>query len=343
MNIPLSDQHIIELKRIHKKTKNKKDADRIKIILLANNGYTHEQIASILLINKNTITYWIKKFKLCSSVNDWIQKNYKPYVGKLNSAQIDQVKNYIRENILIDIKPVIAYIKSNFDIEYSRSGITKQLKSIGFSYKQLSLFPSKVDIEQQKEFIQNYEALNNNLGEHDVILFIDAVHPQHNTKSVKAWIETGTVKYIKTNTGRSRINLNGAYNPNNQDVIIREDESINAQSTIELFKQIEQIYYLATIIYVFADNAKYYKNHLIQEYLKNSRIKLIFLPTYSPNLNLIERLWKFMRKQVINTIYYPDFKSFKSAIKNFFDNINMYQSELKQFIGTEFHLLEPNF
>jgi len=343
MNIPLSDQHLIELKRLHQKAKNKNDADRIKIILLAHDGYTHEQIASILLINKNTITYWIQKFKSGSAVNDWLQKNYKPYSGKLNSAQIEQVKNYIREHILIDIKPVITYIKSNFNIEYSRSGITKQLKAIGFSYKQLSLFPSKADIEKQKEFVQNYEALTNNLSEQDVILFIDGVHPQHNTQAVNAWIETGVVKYLNTNTGRSRVNLNGAYNPNNQDVIIREDVSINAQSTIELFKQIEQIYYLATTIYVFADNAKYYKNHLIQEYLKNSRIKLIFLPTYSPNLNLIERLWKFMRKKVINTIYYPDVTSFKAAIKDFFDNIDMYRNELKQFIGTEFHLLEPNF
>lgn len=343
MNIPLSDEHIIELKRLHKKTKNKKDADRIKIILLANDGYSHEQIASIVLMNKNTITYWIKKFKSCSSINDWIQKNYKPYPGKLKPAQLEQVKNYIRENILIDVKPVITYIKSNFNTDYSRSGTTKLLKSIGFSYKQLSLFPSKADIEKQKQFVQNYKQLNENLTEHDIIVFIDGVHPQHNTKSVNAWIEKGVTKYIKTNTGRSRINLNGAYNPNNQDVIIREDESINTQSTIELFKQIEHKYDRATTIYAFSDNAKYYKNQLIKEYLQNSTIKLIFLPTYSPNLNLIERLWKFMRKKVINTIYYPDFKSFKSAIKDFFDNIEIYINELKQFIGTEFHLFEPNF
>jgi len=50
-----------------------------------------------------------------------------------------------------------------------------------------------------------------------------------------------------------------------------------------------------------------------------------------------------MRTQVINTIYYPDFKSFKSAIKNFFDNIDRYRNELKQVIETEFHLLKPNF
>jgi transposase len=343
MQIPLSEENFLQLKIIHQKTKDKKDADRIKIILLANNGYNQEQIASILFINKNTISYWIQKFYSSSSIKDWIKKNFKPYSGKLKPAQIEQVKNYIKENILIDVKPVITFIKSNFNIEYSRSGITKLLRSIGFTYKQLSLFPSKADIEKQKEFIRNYQALRENLNEKDVIVFIDGVHPQHNTKPVAAWIEKGTMKHIKTNTGRSRINLNGAYNPDNQDVIIREDKSINTQSTIKLFQQIENKYDDAPNIYAISDNAKYYKNQLIKEYQKGSRISLIFLPSYSPNLNLIERLWKFMRKKVINTTYYQDFLSFKTAILNFFANIEIYKNELKQFIGTEFHLIEPIF
>ncbi|MBL7095231.1 IS630 family transposase [candidate division KSB1 bacterium] len=177
------------------------------------------------------------------------------------------------------------------------------IHSLGFSFKQLSLFP---------------------------------------TKAVKAWIEKGTIKYIRTNTGRNRLNLNGAYNPNNQDVIIREDYTINAQSTIKLFKQIETQYHNANSIYAFSDNAKYYKCKLITEYLKTSRIKLIFLPPYSPNLNLIERLWKFMRKEVINTTYYPEFQSFKTAIRNFYENIDKYKKELKQFIGNKFQLIDVN-
>jgi len=342
MDIPLSKDNLIALKSLHKKTKNKKQADRIKIILLFNNGYTQKEIASNILINENTVSYWIKQFKSSLTFDDWLNNNYKAYWGKLTSHQLAQLKSYIRENIIIDLKQVITYVKEQFGVSYSISGMNHLIHSLGFSFKQLSLFPTKTDIKKQQEFVSEYQEINNNLGHEDEIVFLDGVHPQHNTKAVKAWIEKGVTKYIRTNTGRNRLNLNGAYNPNNQDVIIREDNTVNAQSTIELFKQIELQYPLANIIYAFSDNAKYYKCQLTKKYLKTSKIKLIFLPPYSPNLNLIERLWKFMRKEVINTTYYPDFQSFKTAIREFFGNIDKYKMQLKQFIGNKFQIIDVN-
>jgi hypothetical protein len=93
--------------------------------------------------------------------------------------------------------------------------------------------------------------------------------------------------------------LNGAVDPQSCEVVIRTDQRLNAQSTIELFKMIEQKHPNAENIYTIADNARYYRSSQVQQYLANSRIKLIFLPTYSPNLNLIERLWKYFRKMVL--------------------------------------------
>jgi transposase len=217
-------------------------------------------------------------------------------------------------------------------------GMQRLLYKLGFSYKQLSLFPSKADLAKQREFVKEYEKLTDNLTDKEEIVFIDGVHPQHNTKSSKAWIESGQEKYILTNTGRVRINLNGAYNPKTQDVIIREDETINAQSTINLFKQIEEHYTDKDRIFVISDNARYYTCKMLTEFLQDSKIELIHLPPYSPNLNLIERLWKFMRKKVINTKYYEKFSDFRKAIKNFFDNIDTYAEEMGKFIGTKFHL-----
>jgi len=269
-----------------------------------------------------------------------VKKNYKPYWGKLTSQQLAQVKNYIKDNVITDSKQIIQFIKEQFDIEYSKSGIIYLINSLGFSYKQLTLFPAKSDVEKQKEFVNTYQQLKQNLDKHDQMLFIDGVHPQHNTRPSKAWIQKGVTKYIKTNTGRKRINLNGAYNPENQDIIIREDDSINAQSTIELFKQIEIHYPKSRKIYVIADNARYYRCRLVSEYLKNSKIVLIFLPPYSPNLNLIERLWKYMRKKVINTIYYQNFEDFKKAIMDFFQNTDLHKLEIAQFVGANFHLIQ---
>jgi transposase len=61
-----------------------------------------------------------------------------------------------------------------------------------------------------------------------------------------------------------------------------------------------------------------------------------YLPPYSPNLNLIERLWKFMREKVINLKYYPTFQEFKKKLLNFFDTISKYKEELREFITLKF-------
>jgi len=166
------------------------------------------------------------------------------------------------------------------------------------------------------------------------------VHPQHNTTCTKAWIKVGQEKTIKSNTGRQRININGAYNPVTQDIIVQEEETINYEAIISLFKNIEKYYPDKNTIYAYADNAKYYRNKNVTAYLKTSRIKLIFLPPYSPNLNLIERLWKLMRKEVINNKYYEKYKEFREAIWEFFEECKYQRPKIKQFVGVKLHLLD---
>ena len=340
MDIPLSSEDQTALYQLHRTTNEKRTADRIKAIILLNKGYTQKEIASILMLDEDTISSWIKKFNSSKNIKMWLDNNYIAYKGKLNPDQLSQLKMYLTNNIILNAKQVISYVKEHCGKSYSLSGMKDLLHSLGFSYKQLTLFPSKADIEKQKQFVLEFEQLNQNLGEDEEIVFIDGVHPQHNTKSSKAWIKKGTEQYIPTNTGRQRLNLNGAYNPNNQDVIIREDPSINAQSTIKLFEQIQDKYSTKKWIYAIADNAKYYRSKLVKKFLESSNIKLIFLPPYSPNLNLIEKLWKYLRKKVINTTYYSKFEYFKTAILDFFENIDSKKSELKQFIGVNFHITE---
>ena len=132
---------------------------------------------------------------------------------------------------------------------------------------------------------------------------MDAVHPQHNTACTHAWIKKGTQKTIPSNSGRKRLNINGAYNPFTQDILFLEDKTINAEVVLTFFKQLESFYPSKATIYVVCDQAPYYRDQRIKEFLKSSRIDLISLPTYSPNLNLIERLWKLLRKQVISSTY----------------------------------------
>ena len=92
-------------------------------------------------------------------------------------------------------------------------------------------------------------------------------------------------------------------------------------------------------IYIIVDNARYYKNAALQDYLKDSKIEQIFLPPYSPNLNLIERVWKFMKKKVINNKYYEKSAEFKQKIFEFFSNIKSYKKELDSLITYNFQIL----
>ena len=153
------------------------------------------------------------------------------------------------------------------------------------------------------------------------------------------WIRKGKKNELKSNAGRQRVNLNGALDPDSLEVVIRADDSLNAQSTIELFKMIEKQNPSSNKIVLFVDNALYYYNGDVVDYANKSRqIELVYLPTYSPNLNLIERLWRFMKRKVIYNKYHETFQDFKNTLGNFFQRLPEYYDELAEIMADDFQV-----
>ena len=105
-------------------------------------------------------------------------------------------------------------------------------------------------------------------------------------------------------------------------VIVQEDETLNAESTLGFFQKIEEAYPDKTKIHLFCDNAPYYRNKTVQKHLETSKIVLHFLPPYSPNLNPIERLWKWMKERTLYNTYYQEFDDFRSAVLGFFSALS---------------------
>ena len=178
--------------------------------------------------------------------------------------------------------------------------------------------PGKADKKRQQQWLAEYEKLQQELPEDETIGFIDGVHPTHNVQPAFGWIKTGVRKEIPANTGRKRINLSGMIDVIGYSLIIREDKTLNAESTIQFFRKIEAAYPMKRRIHIFCDNAPYYRNKAVRQHLESSRIELHFLPPYSPNLNPIERLWKWMKERVIYNTYYEYFEEFKAAVLGFF-------------------------
>ncbi len=316
-----------------------KRADRIKSILLLNKGFSYEEIAEFLLIDDGTVRRWHKIFET-EGMKTLLEDNYTGGISKLTSAEKIELTAHLEENIYLTAKEICAYVHANYGVKYTSKGMTSLLHQMGFSYKKPKHIPGKANKKAQGEFIEKYNEFKETKSAEDHIYFMDGVHPLHNSQPAYGWIKKGKEQVLKTNTGRMRVNLNGAYNIEEHKAIIREDESINSQSTIALLEQMLKEQPLG-ILYIILDNAKYYRSQLVKEFLgKNQRIQFVFLPPYSPNLNLIERLWKFFKKNITYNEYYEKFAVFKEKCLNFFDNIEKYKSELKSLMTENFHLIQ---
>ena len=146
------------------------------------------------------------------------------------------------------------------------------------------------------------------------------------------------LRSLKANCGRQRLNINGAINIETLEPVTGFYDTINADSTVDLFSKIEAKHPNAKTIYIIVDNARYYRSRLLKQYVKGTKIKLIFLPPYSPNLNLIERYWKFFKKKVLNNRYYETFAEFKRVCESFFRKRKKYLPELQTLLTENFHI-----
>ncbi len=341
MKINLTEEEVARLKNLHKSQKLRTYADRIKFILYLSYGFTQKEASELLLFDEDTATLWKHRFLARESLDSWFIDAYKAvHIGKLSFCEMTEIRKYANSNFVATSGEIRKFISDKFAVTYSASGTCKLLHRINLSYKQLTQLPGKISQEQQAPFIQNYAKMIAEQTENQAVVFIDAVHPQHNTTTCKVWTEKGACRYIPSNTGRERININGAYNPYTQDIITHKATTINAESTIQLLQQISDFYTDKTEVFVYSDNARSNKCNAITAWLQNqTKIRMRYLPPYSPNLNFIERLWKFMRKTVIHANFYPTFKAFEAAIDSFFETANSIKDTIATFIGVKFNLL----
>lgn len=305
------------LKRKHKKERDKRVCDRIKAVLLYDEGWSHEAIAKVLLVSDEAIRQHIQDYDHSHK----LKPENGGSVSKLSQQDTQALLKQLREHIYLYTKDIVAYVKTVYGVEYSISGMTEWLKAHNFSYKKPAVVPGKANREAQEQWIKAYQKLKANLPSDESICFLDGVHPTHNMKLTYGWIPTGERKEIPTNTGRQRLNISGAIDIVSKKVLSHVDITLNAESTITFLKKIEAAYLASKKVHVFCDNARYYRNKDVLAYLTTSKIEMHFLPPYSPNLNPIERLWKFVYERVLYNKYYEKFADFKESILGFIDGL----------------------
>jgi transposase len=302
-----------ELLSRHRRERDRRVADRIKAVLLRDDGYSYAEIAQVLFLSDEAIR---------QHIDDYMGKHkLKPENGgskpQLSDEQTSKLLAHLDERVYVDVKDICNHVRAHFGVIYSRSGMTQFLKRNGFSYHKPAPVPAKADKARQEAFIAFYENLKKTLPDDEKIVFMDGVHPTHQTRMAYGWIRKGTRKELPTTSAQKHMNIIGALDLEKMRLMHKEYATIDGQAIVCFLKNLEILMPTATAIHVILDKARYHTCPLVMEYVKTSRIKLHHLPPYSPNLNIIERGWKIMHEHVTNNRYYPTFNAFTEAINGF--------------------------
>jgi len=145
-----------------------------------------------------------------------------------------------------------------------------------------------------------------------IVLFVDAVHFIFTTLLGCVWCKARC--FLRSQAGRKRYSVLGAINAISKKMThYSTDATVNSKAVCKLLKMI-YVEYCGMPITLVLDNAKYQHCKLVERYAKILKIELLFLPAYSPNLNLIERFWKYTKKKILYSVFHENYEIFKRRI-----------------------------
>ena len=172
-------------------------------------------------------------------------------------------------------------------------------------------------------------------------MFFDPTHKIHNTVNWYCWLPKWEELYLPSNTGRRRISVLWAINPISLKLSwIITEENCDKEKVEETLLEIRWDYNDQKKIVIFLDNARYNRAYKTQEVAERLWIKLEYLPPYCPNLNLIERLWKFLKKKVVINTYYEKFEEFYDAIHDFVYSFDKYSDEVSLLFAHKMQIIK---
>jgi len=305
------------------------------VILLKSQGLPHKDIARIAGVSGNTVRSYLRDYQAGGIEKLKEIRFYQPQSELKEHTKT--IEAYFRKHPPATIKEARALIEELTGIQRGLTQIRTFVKSIGMRLLKTGSLPAKADVEKQNAFVN--ERLEPHLKEAQTgkrkVFFVDASHFVFGLFPAMLWCFVRM--FVKTPSGRQRYNVLGALDAiTHQLITVSNTDYINAESVCELLHRIREQYKKKPITLIL-DNARYQRCQKVQELAVALDIELLFLPPYSPNLNLIERFWKLVKKKCLYSIYYPDFLSFKNAISSFINNVHVtHKDELHSLLTLNF-------
>jgi transposase len=328
------------LRQLQKQRRDEAGYVKVTVLLLLDKRRPLASIADDLGLDEATVYRYARAFTALG-VEKYLAHEQPGYWGLLTSAQLAHLCRELNTTLYTECHAIQAWLRRTYQVAYSLSGLTDLLHRLGFTYKLTTPVPCQADAEAQADFLQELAVLEAHVEQGQAVLYYaDAAHPTHNTRCTRAWCEQGQQRPLLTVSGRERVNLNAALNAYAPtQILLDETTCVNAQSTQRLYEQLLAAHPDKARIYVICDNARYYKNKELRAWLTDKPICQVFLPPYSPNLNLIERFWKFLRQKIINATFYRTKGQFRTAVLDFFTRLDEFGQDLAALLTRKFHII----
>jgi transposase len=253
------------------------------------------------------------------------------------TAHQETLEASFREHPMTSVKEAMATIEELTGIKRSDPQVRQFITSLGMKPRKVGMLPAKADPDQQESFKQDElePVLDEARAETRKVFSVDAAHVVLAPFLGVLW--SFTRLFIRAPAGRKRFNVLGALDVITHELItVTNDTYINALSVCELLRKLREQFPDIPITLIL-DNARYQKCRLVWELAAELNIDLLYLPPYSPNLQLIERLWKFVKKKCLYSHYYADFGAFKTAISTCLSHTHdLYTEELDSLLTLKF-------
>jgi transposase len=309
------------------------------VYLKATLGWNNSMIGQIVGLHYNSVGEWINAYNR-NGFEALLSNNY----GS-NKSELENHSKSILESF--QIQPALTSaeaadrIKEMTGISRSSQQVRAFMKRHELRFIKCGHIPAKADNDKQHKWVETeLKPVIEAAQKEDVHLFFcDAAHFVLQPFLCSMWCAFRV--FIRASAGRNRINVLGAVNAITKEVVTMTNTTYITSTTLIDFLKLLKEKYADKPIAIVLDNARYQHCFLVTTFAKSIGVHLLFLPPYSPNLNIIERLWKFTKKEILYGKYYDKPKLFHQAIQNFFDQINQkYKAELSTLLTLKFQFFD---
>lgn len=305
------------------------------VYLKAALSWPNSTIHLVTGLYSNGISFWVNEYKK-NGLAGLLSNNYGTNKSELENHSTSFLTCFEQQPPMTATEAAERIFEMS-GIKRSEQQVRVFMKRHGLKFIKCGHIPSKADNDAQHQWVETELKPVIEAAEQEKVhlFFCDAAHFVLAPFVCSLWCAFRV--FIKASAGRNRINVLGAVNAITKQVVTLTNTTYITSSTLIEFLKILKEKYADKPIAIVLDNARYQHCFVVKTMANSLGIHLLFLPPYSPNLNIIERLWKFTKKKKLHAKYYQKPAEFHGAIEAFFSTINInFKNELKTLLTLKF-------